>query len=401
MQCDPQVSPSDLLKAHREWDQQHASVGNCVEQRSVVARSNRALRVGFISPDFGNHPVGRFLIGAFEHLPRDIETYCYSVRPTEDELTRRFQSAATCWHNTRRMTDDELTNLVKHDGVDVLIDLVGHTGQHRLLVFARRAAPIQATWIGYPGTTGLTAMDYIIADRVLIPDEHRQFYSEQVAWMDGPWVSIEPPTFAVDVTPSSSPCLVNGQVTFGSFNKLDKTTPQVLQLWAKILQRVPGSTLELRNSGLADDETRSGILSVFESCGVDVHRIQCHGWASQREVYAAYQQIDIALDTFPFSGGATSADALWMGVPVVTLAGSTLAGRQTMSMLMHSGLTETIASSLDEYCDRAVSLALQPEMLDELRNRTRESIRSGPLCDPKRAGASLGRWLFEIATFPS
>ncbi len=393
LQCDPEVAPEELLEAHREWDRRHAAPWSGSEHSRLHGDSTRPLRVGFVSPDFGNHPVGRFLIRAFEHLPKDIETFCYSDRPHADEITRRFRTASSRWRDTRLHSDEELAGLIRQDGIDVLIDLAGHTGQHRLLVFARRPAAVQATWIGYPGTTGLAAMDFIIADRVLIPDEQRAFYSEEVVWLDGPWVCVEPPAFADDVESSDSPCLSKGYATYGSFNKLDKTTPQVLRLWAEILQSVPNARLELRNSGLTDPETRQGIISVLEADGVDATRIECHGWSSHREIYNAYRGIDIALDTFPFSGGATSADALWMGVPVVTLAGDTLAGRQTMSMLLHSGVTETVTYSLDEYRDRAVSLAGDPLALNELRTRMRTAFRNGPLCDAIRAGDALGRWL--------
>lgn len=403
------TTAEEVLAAHREWDARHAvrenapfvqqiqarSASECVPNKthSLAPRACRAprhLRVGFVSPDFGNHPVGRFLIGIFENIPREeVETFCYSDRKQFDEITARFRAAAAHWTDARLLTDVELTEAIRRDELDLLIDLAGHTGNHRLLVFARRPAPQQATWIGYPGTTGLSAIDWIIADSVLIPSGSERFYSERVMRLPRSSICFEPPSFARDWPLSRSPCERTDGITFGSFNKLDKTTPDVLRVWAKILNAVPSSRLVLRNKGLDDGAVAKRFRSLLQQAGVSSEQVLLHGWCSHEELLAAYSNIDVALDTFPFSGGATSADALWCGVPIVTLASDTFASRQTASMLLNAGLTETVTTSVDDYVAKAVQLALHPTELSALRRKTYESIRSGPLMQPNEVAQDL------------
>ncbi len=387
LQCDGATTADELLVQHREWDRQHArgvgfqpadfpqfEISNLTSQIESPARP---LRIGFVSPDFGNHPVGRFLIAAFERFPPDVlRTYCYSDRATSDEITQRFIAAADEWIESRLLTDDALAQRIRDDRIDILIDLAGHTGHHRLMVFARKPAAVQASWIGYPGTTGLSAMDWIIADNVLIPPSHERFYSERVARLPTSYVSFEAPSFAAALAAGPAPCLTSGQVTFGSFNKLDKTTPEVLRVWADLLQAVPQSRLVLGNKALDQPEIAARIRSHFEAAGVAAERVDCRGWMSHAELLATYQQIDIALDTFPFSGGSTSADALWMGVPLVTLAGDTFASRQSASLMVNAGLDQTIAASLVEYREFVLQHAAQASELTERRRFISESFRA-------------------------
>ena len=407
LQCDGATTAAELLAQHREWDQQHAQ---CLQapltplgrgaggegrlqsepdsqppltpypspQRGEGSLDlDRPLRIGFVSPDLGNHPVGRFLIAAFERFPREsLRTYCYSDRATPDEITQRFIAAADHWIESRLLSDDELAQRIRDDRIDVLIDLAGHTGHHRLLVFARKPAPVQASWIGYPGTTGLSAMDWIIADNVLIPPSHERFYSERVARLPTSYVSFEAPSFAASLMPGPAPCLASGRVTFGSFNKLDKTTPDVLRVWADLVRAVPDSRLVLCHKGLDQPEIAARMRSHFEAAGVTSERVDCRGWMSHAELLATYQQIDIALDTFPFSGGSTTADALWLGMPLVTLAGESFASRQSASLLLNAGLTETVATSLVEYRELALKLAARATELTEMRRSISESFRA-------------------------
>ncbi len=394
--CEFGVGAEEVLAAHRDWDARHAAGLQRVSTHR--SRSGR-LRVGFVSPDFGNHPVGRFLIGIFEHIPRDeVEIFCYSDRRQLDELKQRFNAAAEHWLDARLLTDIELTEAIRRDELDLLIDLAGHTGHHRLLVFARRPAPVQATWIGYPGTTGLSTIDWIIADSVLIPPSHDRFYSERVMRLPQSSFCFEPPPFARDWQASASPYERNGVVTFGSFNKLDKTTPDVLRVWAAILKRVPNARLVLRNKGLDDSAVRDRFLALLSDKGVAREQVLLHGWCEHKELLAAYREIDIALDTFPFSGGATSADALWCGVPVVTLIGDTFASRQTASMLLNAGVDSTVTTSIDDYIERAVQLALQRDELAQLRETIYHAIRRGPLQQPQRVAADLTAALFAMTS---
>lgn len=381
MQCLSGVEPAAILAEHREWNARHAEPfkSEC-PTRLKVRNSGSPLRVGFVSPDLGTHPVGRFLIAPFEKLDTSrIETVCYSDRQYPDGVTARFESAATLWRETRRLTDAQLAARIREDEIDVLIDLTGHTGHHRLLVFARKPAPVQASWIGYPGTTGLEAIDWLIADPVLIPTDSERDYSENIARLPHCHICIEPPSFAPDIT--APPCSTGSPATFASFNKLDKTTPEVLSAWAAILKQVPGSRLVMRNKGLDDLTTADRFRSAFVEEGIEAARIELHGWTSHASLLEHLLDVDIALDTFPFSGGATSADALWMGVPVITLTGKTFAARQTASMLTAIGMTDTIATSIDDYIAVAVALAGHPERIAEIRSTLRPAFRDSPLFD--------------------
>lgn len=434
LQCLPDVAPETLLEAHRDWDHRHAlpfhsdwsfprrprpdlqtpdwsssaatttdSTATSAEEHEAAAvpgsaASARPLRVGLVSPDLGKHPVGRFLIAAFEKLdPAQIETVCYSHRRHPDEITARFQQAAQLWRDTRWMSDEQLAGRIREDRIDVLIDLTGHTGQHRLQVFARRPAPVQATWIGYAGTTGLTAMDWLIADPHLLPVEHEPYYSERIIRLPHGHFCVEPPAFAPDCV--EPPCRRTGRITFGSFNKPDKTTKPVIDTWAAILLAVPDARLILRNRGLDDPAVAGRFRHAFQQQGVSPERIEIYGWTSHADLLKQWNEVDIALDTFPFSGGATSIDALWMGVPIVTLPGATFASRQTFSLLRNIGEDRTIASSLEDFIERAVQLAESPALLSELRATLRERFRSSPLCDADSFAQNLTRVLKQLGSW--
>jgi protein O-GlcNAc transferase len=408
MQCDPNVTPEELLREHREWNARHAvplaglSSTSLASSRRSRGVSNVAepVRVGFVSPDLGTHPVGRFLIAAFENLDRSkVATFCYSDRKHPDVITDRFKAAATVWRETRLLTDEQLVEQIRADELDLLIDLTGHTGHHRLLVFARKPAPVQASWLGYAGTTGIDTIDWLIADPFLIPPSKSHYYSEGILTLPSCHVCFEPPTFepptfepqpfepqpfaatpfAVPV--AESPFKRNGFVTFGSFNKPDKTTSDVIAVWSQILARVPDSRLVLRNRGLDDKQLADLFIRQFESNGLSRERVELHGWATHEELLGHWSNIDIALDTFPFSGLATSADALWMGVPIVTLIGESFASRQTGSLLTSIGETSTIATDRDEYINHAVELANDPARFQSLRDRLRPAFAASPLCD--------------------
>lgn len=399
MQCAPEFGPEEVTEAHREWDLRHAAdvrreMCEPIHAASSDASRNR-LRVGFVSPDFGIHPVGRFLIPVFEKLdPKRIETFCYSDRVVSDAITDRFRSAASVWRETRFLTDTRLAEMIQADGIDVLIDLAGHTGHHRLLVFARRPAPVQATWIGYPGTTGLQEMDRIIADPFLIPAGSESHYTEQVARLPNCHICVAPDDSVPDII--NAPLLRNGFVTFGSFNKLDKTTDEVIRTWSRILKAVPDSRLVLRNRGLSDSVVAARLMRLFAENSIAAERISLHGWTSHAELLERWSEVDIGLDTFPFSGGSTSIDALWMGVPVITLVGKTFASRQTGAFLNVVGHAELITDSQESYVKTAVELASSTQRIVELRGSLREKLRTSPLCDAAGLADSLADLLSEI-----
>jgi predicted O-linked N-acetylglucosamine transferase (SPINDLY family) len=383
------VTLSELAVVHAEYDRLHAAPLRTARPLHQIDRDpHRRLRVGFVSPDFGRHPVGYFLIRALENLDAgQIETVCYCDRIIKDDLTRRFQAAATKWRDVSGLSNERLAEQILEDRIDLLFDLAGHTASNRLLVFARKPAPIQITWIGYEGTTGLEAIDYILADRYTISAGQEVWYREQVLRMPDGYVCYDPPRIAPEVGPL--PASKNGYLRFGSFNNLAKITSQVVEIWAQVLHRVPGSRLVLKYRGLGDESVCQRYLGLFSAFGVEPSRMQLTPRSTYSEYLSAYGEVDIALDPFPFGGGVTTCDALWMGVPVVTCPGETFASRHCLSHLSSIGLTETIAWTLKEYVELAVSLAGDLPRLANLRAGLRKRMASSSLCDGKRFAANL------------
>jgi protein O-GlcNAc transferase len=391
------ITAAELLAAHAEFERQFTAPLKC-EQRPHEADGNphRPIVVGFVSPNFRQHAVGHFVLSALERFDREqFHIVCYSDGSGEDDWTPRFKAATHLWHETAKLSDIELADQIRADRIDILFDLAGHTAKNRLLVFARRPAPIQITWADYVGTTGLTAMDYILADRYQIPPEAEAHYTERVLRMPNAYICYDPPPYAPLVSPL--PALARGHPTFGSFNFRPKLSPAILTVWAKILQRVPHSRLVLKYRNLHDASVKGGIFDVFTQHGVDPGRIECLGWSPHRELLAEYQRIDIALDPFPYNGGLTTCEALWMGVPVVTCPGETFASRHSLSHLSNIGMTETVACDLESYINLTVSLASDLPRLAVLRTGLRNRVAASPLCDGKLFARELMLMLREIA----
>lgn len=349
----------------------------------VGNRRQRPLKVGFVSADLGRHPVGYFLVQVLESLNRElIEATCYSGRVVEDDMSQRLRRAAVSWQRTYGLSDRELLERIRRDEIDILIDLSGHTRSHRLKVFANRAAPIQMTWMGYVGTTGLAQMDYLIADRWQLPTDAQSQLVERIVRLPQGYVCYSPPEYAPDVGPL--PALSRGVVTFGSFNYPAKLNEPVIRVWAAILNAVPESRFVARYRGLDDPTTRELLFLQFESQGISRERIELHGRCAHPDLMAAYGDIDIAIDPFPYSGGLTTCEALWMGVPVVSCPGETFASRHSLSHLSNVGHPELVAADLDEYVELAVNLAADLTRLSELRTSLRSCMAASPLCDGRQ-----------------
>ncbi len=378
------ATPAALAEAHAEYDRRHAApLCGAIAQHDNVHDRHSRLRLGFVSPDLDQHPVGYFLVRVLENLSQtQYETICYSDGIVKDGLTHRLQTAATQWRDVKGMSDQLLAEQIRADQIDILFDLAGHTAHNRLLVFARKPAPIQISWIGYEGTTGLTAIDYILADRHVIPIGSEHHYAERVLRMPHGYLCYDPPAAAPPVGPL--PALAKGFTTFCSFNNLSKITPQVVAVWAKILRRVPQSRLILQYKGLGDETVKDRYQALFVECGVDMRQLDLRGPTSYADYLATYGEVDIALDSFPFAGNTITCEALWMGVPVVTCPGETFASRHGLSHLSNVGLTETIAHDLDEYVELAVSLARDLPRLANLRAGLRQRMAASPLCDGQR-----------------
>jgi predicted O-linked N-acetylglucosamine transferase (SPINDLY family) len=352
--------------------------------------------VGFVSPDLGRHPVGYFLVRVLENLGQEqLQTICYSDRTVKDDLTDRLQAAATQWRDVIGMGDPQLAEQIRADRIDILFDLAGHTARNRLLVFARKPAPVQITWIGYEGTTGLAAMDYLLADRYVAPPESQAYFRERLLWMPDGYLCYEPPAAAPPARPL--PAFDRGHVTFGSFSNLAKITPEVVAVWADILRRTATSRLVLKHQALSDAAVKRRYLGLFAAQGVDPQRLDLVTASSYAEYLAAYCELDIVLDPFPFSGSTTTCEALWMGVPVVTCPGATFASRHSLSHLSVLGVTETIGVDLNQYVERAVALAGDLPRLAALRAGLRQQMAASPLCDGRRFAANLAAVLRRVA----
>lgn len=385
----PGVTRAQLAELHAEWDHRHAAPLRS-SWRPFANRPDpdRRLRLGFVSADFGCHPVGYFLVRTLESLDRgQFEVICYCNRRGGDSMTQRLRTAANLWREVWRLADDDLAERIRSDGIDLLIDLSGHTAGNRLLVFARKPAPVQLSWMGYVGTTGLKAIDYLIADRFHVPVGTEKDYAEQVLRLPDGYVCFDPPVEAPATGPV--PSLQLNRVTFGSFNNPMKVTTEVVAVWAEILKLLPSSRLVLHYLGLDDSATAQRFRELFAAQGIEPTRLELRGRAERAGLLARYNEVDVALDPFPYSGGLTTCEALWMGVPVVTWPRETFASRHSLSHLSNVGITETIANSREEYVACAVALAQDVHRLAELRATLRERMASSPLCDAPRFAANL------------
>jgi predicted O-linked N-acetylglucosamine transferase (SPINDLY family) len=383
------VTPQELAEAHADYDRRHAARFRASWQPHANAPDpDRRLRLGFLSPDLGRHPVGYFAIRPLEHLdPQQAEVVCYSDRVTQDELTARFRAAAALWRDVAGWDDDRLAQQIRTDGIDLLFDLAGHSAHNRLLVFARKPAPLQVTWAGYDGTTGLQAMDYLLADRHEVPPGTETNYWERVLRLPDGYVCYDPPAYAPPVAPL--PALQTGRVTLGSFNNPAKFTAEVVVVWSRVLARLPQARLVLKYAGLDDPAVAGRLAGLFAGQGIDPARVQFRGRSPHAELLAQYHDIDLALDPFPYSGCLTTCEALWMGVPVITCPGATFVSRHSLSHLATVGLPELVAGDREQYVEVVVALAEDLPRLAGLRAGLRTQVAGSPLCDGRRFAANL------------
>jgi protein O-GlcNAc transferase len=338
-----------------------------------VRDAERRLRVGYVSPDFREHPVTTFFEPVLAGHDREkFEVFCYSHPLRVDAVTERLRGMADQWREIGNLSDEQAVERIRADGVDVLVDLAGHTAGNRLGIFARRAAPVQVSYLGYIGTTGLPAMGHRVGDGVTEPAGTEAFYTERVVRVEGPFACYRAPGGAPDV--GELPAGRNGFVTFGSFNALGKIPDDLLTLWAMILRAVPGSRLVMAAVGLGDPAAQRRIRGFFEGRQIAAERVEMQGFRALPEYLAMHQRVDILLDTFPVNGHTVSCHALYMGVPVVTMAGAAYASRLGASVLEAVGLTELVAANGEEYVLKAVGLAKDLVRLGGMRKSLRERM---------------------------
>jgi predicted O-linked N-acetylglucosamine transferase (SPINDLY family) len=384
----PDVNARTITLEHKTWGERHGRPGGAYTAWDVDPDLKRTLRVGLVSADFGRHPVGYLLTGVLEALdPRQLAVVGYSGRAKEDEVTARLRAGTTAWRRTIGLGDRKLAEAIRADRIDILIDLAGHTEGNRLTCFALRPAPVQATWIGYCGTTGVPAIDYILMDKVHVPRGSERWFTERVVRLPGGHWCYSPPADAPEVVPP--PCLDAGHVTFGSFNSPIKINDDVLAVWAEVLAVVPKARLLLCWPSYQDPLQRGRILDELRHCGVDPGQVELIPGLPHKALLEAYGRIDVALDTFPFSGGITSCEALWMGVPLVTWPENRPVSRQTLGQLRAIGRTEWVAGDAEDYIRKAVELAGDPARLAALRREQRSRMAASRLCDARAFAGEL------------
>jgi protein O-GlcNAc transferase len=384
----PNIDADQILAEHRAWADRHAHplMGNRVPHSNDRAPERR-LRIGYVSPDFRRHSVGYFTIPLLEHHDHQIfEIFCYSNVLRPDNMTERMKRYCDAWRNIVGVADDAVANMVRSDGIDILVDLAGHTAGGRLLIFARKPAPIQLTYLGYPNTTGMMAMDYRLTDALADPPgltDHlnieKLWRLPTCAWCYGPLED------APDIRPRA-----DGPITFGSFNAFAKINPKLTAIWAKLLNLVPESRLLLKSAGAGEASSRRRLTDQLAAHGISGERIEMIGRiADPRGHLQSYHRVDVALDTYPYHGTTTSCEAMWMGVPVITIAGQAHISRVGVSLLSNVGLPELIAQSPEEYVSIAADLARDLPRLTELRRTLRSRMRASPLMDARRFARNL------------
>ncbi len=377
------LSAEELFARHRAFGERlEAAVPARTAPFAQTREPERRLRIGYVSCDFNRHPVAWFMLPLLERHERSLyESYCYSTGDKADEVTAQVRDVAGAWRECRALDDAALADAIRHDAIDILVDLTGHAGALRLGVFALQPAPVQLSWLGYLHSTGLTRIGYRLTDaRADPPGTSDRLHTEKLVRLPHSLWCFRPPHTA-DHSPEP-PCRKNGFVTFGSFNHAPKLSATVRRLWAALLLRLPRSRLLL--VGVPDGRAREDLLRDFGAAGIGAERLTILPRVSVGEYLQQINAVDIALDTTPYGGGTTTFDALWMGVPVLTLAGERSASRSAASILGALGLEGWIATSAEEYLRLALAHAADPERIAALRASLRERLQASPLMDEAR-----------------
>ena len=359
----------------------------------------KVLKIGYVSPDFRGHSVAYFtknLLGS--HDRERFEVFAYAEVEKPDAFTSQFEAQADHWLSTVGMEDADVAEAVRQNEIDILVDVAGHTSNNRLLVFARKPAPVQVTWLGYPNTTGMRTIDYRLTDSIADPPgEADSLHSEKLVRLEHGFLCFQADDSSPEVSPP--PCLKQGHITIGTFNTTKKITSEVISVWSHVLQSIPGARLLLKSDSLDDDMTKARLLKMFAQQAIAPDRLDLlSAVPGTSEHLGLYSRVDIAVDPFPYNGTTTTCEALWMGVPVVTLRGDRHAGRVGASILEHVGLPELIADSKEKYVELVRSLAGDTERLTSLRNQLRPQMQRSSLMDVRMFTDALenayrGMWI--------
>jgi len=397
MHFSPSFSLQDLADEAERWNQRHARplMPPPSEWPTLRDRKGAPPRIGFVSGDLRRHPVAYFFANMLEaRAPGSFDVVFYSNSGIRDDMTERLQRQAVLWRDVFGLTDADLAAQVRADDIDILFDLAGHTGENRLLAFARKAAPIQATWIGYFDSTGLDSMDYLLADPNCIPPGQDWAYKERVIRLPDGFLCYEPPPDAPEVGPL--PATSRGFIMFGSANQLTKVTPQVIDIWAKTVLAVPNGMLGLKTKALGEAAVRDAVWQRFEAAGLPRNRVALLPPGNQIDILNFYNYIDIALDPFPCAGGTTTCEAMWMGVPVITALGDRFCNRHSASHLRNAGFGQMVVERPEEMPILAARLGSDIPALAALRARLRPTMAASPLCDAARFAANFTQALHQM-----
>ncbi len=384
----PGYSAAEVFQEHLAWAQRYA---NDLTHAAAPVLPNkdpsRRLRIGYVSPDFKQHPVATFLRPVFaNHDMKEFEIYCFSDVSSADDTTRWFEQHCNVWRDIVGKTDEEVAELIRKDRIDILVDLAGHTSGNRLLTFARKPAPVQVSYLGYLGTTGMAAMDYKITDAAMDPVGLTEcFHTERLVRLPHSMWCYSPPEQAPET--ASMPAIQRGYVTFGSFNNSAKVTPEVVDAWGRILRALPSARIIMVTKG--DGSVHDYFRGQFARNGIAPERVELLRRMSLAEYLRLHSEVDITLDTFPYTGGTTSCHSLWMGVPVITLPGNKPFSRSGASILQALGLEDWVANAAAQYVDLAVRRASDIASLQKLRGELRTRMEGSPLTNGKEFARAI------------
>jgi Predicted O-linked N-acetylglucosamine transferase, SPINDLY family len=399
LEYDLHINDTQRFSAATDWGNWAVIQAGGIETRPPIMpldnpQGSRALRIGYVSADLCQHTVGWLLLPVIQQHTTKVEVYTYHAGAQQDSITEHIKTHSHYRH-VHKLTDTQIAVQIKSDKIDVLIDLSGHTAGSRLTVFAHRPAPVQISWLGYFASTGLNSIDAVLLDDDHITPATQAYFTETIIALPNRWC-YHPVPFAPQV--SEAPHQRNGYITFGSFNNTAKYNPQVFNTWAEILTALPNSRLILKWRTYNDDTLKTQTLTHFQQHGIETNRIQLRPASFHANLLAEYSDIDIALDPFPFTGGMTSLEALWMGVPIITHPMSRVVSRQTHAILNQIGLAELSADTIDEYIQTAINLARDPNKINTLRQSMRQRMQASNLMNATAFTQNLESTLINLYT---
>ncbi len=378
----PEIDRQMIFEEHKKWGHIHAPVTMAKVSGENDPAPDRRLRVGYISADFRRHPVAYFFKSILdEHDHQAVEIYGYGDVACPDPFTEHLETRFDHYRNIYGLDDEAVAERIERDKIDVLVDLAGHTSKNRLLVMARKPAPVQAMYLGYFDTTGTEQIDYFLTDSIIDPPQSQKFYTEKLVFLPGGFLCYTPLPFTESVSPL--PAIEKGYVTFGCFCNNMKIHPFIIELWAQILKASSNSRIVLKFKGGNDPQLQDYYHDQFSRFGINKQRVAVCGFEYIVNYFKVYNDIDIMLDTYPFNGGTTTCDGLWMGVPIISLVGQHHVSRAGLSILSRLGLGYFAASAPDEYVTKAIALAKNLDALAKIRASMRQRMAASPLCDAK------------------